>query len=84
MQHVNEVSSTYQIYCFNVYGVTIYYNLSLKTISLKYIKNRRSFTKIIKLEFSSKDLSCLINISFAYAHTTICIQGWLKCDMSLV
>ena len=52
-------------------------------ISLKHIK-KRSFTKIIKLKFSSKDLSNLINISFAYAHAAICIQGWLKCDMSLV
>jgi len=30
MQHVNEVSSTYQIYCFNVYFVTKYYSFSLK------------------------------------------------------
>jgi len=39
MQHVNEVSSTYQIYRFNVYVVTIYYNFSLKVFSLKHIKN---------------------------------------------
>jgi len=39
MQHVNDVSSAYQIYCFNVYFVTIYYNFSLKMISLKHIKN---------------------------------------------
>ena len=52
-------------------------------ISLKHIK-KRSFTKIIKLKFSSKDLSNLINISFAYARASICIKGWLKCDMSLV
>jgi len=38
MQHVNEVSSTYHIYCFNVYFVTIYYNFSLKMISSKHIK----------------------------------------------
>jgi len=82
---VNEVSSTYQIYCFNVYVITIYYNYSLKMISLKYIKKwLRSFTKIIKLKFLSKDLSSLINISFAHAHATICIQGWLKCYMSLI
>jgi len=36
---VNEVSFTYQIYCFNVYVVTIYYNFSLKMVSLKHIKN---------------------------------------------
>jgi len=29
MQHVNEVSSAYQIYSFNVYFVTTYYNFSL-------------------------------------------------------
>jgi len=82
---VNEVSSTYQIYCFNLYVVTIYYTFSLKMISLKHIeKGLHSFTKIIKLKFSSKDLSSLIYISFAYAHAAICIQGWLKCDMSLV
>jgi len=44
----------------------------------------RSFTKIIKLKFSSKDLPSLINISFAYMRAAICIHGWLKCDMSLV
>jgi len=32
--YVNEVSSTYQIYCFNVYFVTTYFNFSLK----KYVK----------------------------------------------
>ena len=54
-------------------------------ISLKHIKKRlRSSTKIIKLKFSSKDLSSLINVPFAYARASICIQGWLKCDMSLV
>ena len=54
-------------------------------ISLKYIKKwLRSFTKIIKLKFLSKDLPSLINISFAHAHATICIQGWLKCYMSLI
>jgi len=58
---VNEVSSTCnQIYCFNVYVVTIYYNFSLKMVSLKHIK-------MIKLKFSSEDLSSLIIISFAYA-----------------
>jgi len=44
----------------------------------------RSLTKIIKLKFPSKDLPSLINISFAYARAAVCIQGWLKCDMSLV
>jgi len=39
MQQVNEVSSTYQINCFNVYFVTTYYNFSLKMISLEHIKN---------------------------------------------
>ena len=34
-----QVSSTYQINCFNVYFVTTYYNFSLKMISLKHIKN---------------------------------------------
>jgi len=33
---VNEISSTYQIYCVNVYVVTIYYNFSLKMISLTH------------------------------------------------
>jgi len=33
------VSSTYQINSLNVYLVTIYYNFSLKMISLKHIKN---------------------------------------------
>jgi len=36
MQPVNEVSSTYQIYCFNVYVVTTCYNFSLKMISLNF------------------------------------------------
>jgi len=44
----------------------------------------RSFKKIIKLKFLSKDLPSLINISFAYELADICIQGWLKCEMSLV
>jgi len=78
MQHVNEVSSTYQIYCFNVYVDTTYYNFSITNISLKDIKKQlHSFMKIIKLKFLSKNLSSLINISFAYACTSICIHGWL-------
>jgi len=36
--HVNEVSSTYQIFCLNVYVLTTYYNFSLIMISLKHIK----------------------------------------------
>jgi len=82
---VNEDNSAYQIYCFNVYFVTKYYNFSLKKISLNHIKNVCVVLKIkIKLKFSSKNLSILINISFAYAQASICIQRWLKCDMSLV
>jgi len=49
------VSSTYQINSLNVYLVTIYYNFSLKRISLKHIKNGGAvLRKIIKLKFCLK------------------------------
>ena len=59
------------------YPTAGYYNFSLKIISLEHIKNwLHSFKKIIKLQFSSKNLSSLINISFAYARPAICIQRY--------
>jgi len=48
-------------------------------ISLKHIKNGCAFYRIIKLKFSSKNLSSLINISLAYAGAAISIQRWLEC-----
>ena len=49
-----------------------------------FTKNNQTQIFIIKFNFSSKDLPSLNNISFAYSRAAICIQGWLKCDMSLV
>jgi len=48
------------------YVVTIHYTFSLKMISLKHIIN--GYVVLLK------DLSSLINISFAYARAAICIQ----------
>ena len=45
----------------------IYYNFSFTA----HYKGLRSFTKIFKLKFSSKDLSSLINISFTYAQLVL-------------
>ena len=61
-------------YCFNVYVVTIYYNFSLKIISLKHIKNGCVILrKKIKLKLSSKDLSSLICIC---AQAIVYKDGW--------
>ena len=42
-QHVNEVSSTHQLYYLNVYVVTKYYNFSLKLSSLNHFKTAALF-----------------------------------------
>jgi len=53
-------------------------------ISLKHIKNGCVvLRKIIKLKFSSKDLSNLINISLAHAGSHM-QTTMAECDMTLV
>jgi len=48
--------------------------------SSKHIKNGCVvLRKLNQTQISSKNLSSLINISFAYARAAIYIQWWLKC-----